>query len=355
MANVRDQYWIPRLRRLTKRVVKACSHCRRFGAVACAAPPVAPLPEDRTEGTTPFQVIGVDYAGLLIRKVSKKKQWKAYFLLYSCSLTRAIHLELIPTLDTLDFIWSFKRFIARRGRPRKVYSDNGRTFIGAAKWLQKVMKDECFHDFLARNVEVALNGRPLSYVEDDHQLPVLTPNSLLYPQSNVIPDLDAHHIDEHDLRKRAKHLRPCRQNIWKQWSAEYVRGLRERHNLKHQSKTLTLKPGDVVIIRGDDSDRNKWKLGVVKELIEGRDGLVRAAKLRAGLGEVTDLEHEITIDPEVKPVSQHSKRIPVSKIEAVNNELDRMLEQDIIEEVTEATIVDRIKWNRNAPFPPNQG
>ena len=199
--------------------------------------------------------------------------------------------------------------------------------------MPKVMRDECFHDFLARSditwqfnlsrapwwggqferliglvkqalqtsislgslnwrelseiitdVEVALNGRPLSYVWNDHQLPVLTPNSLLYPQSNVIPDLDAHHTDEHYLRKRAKHLRRCTQIIWKRWSPEYVRGLRERHNLNNQSKTLTLKPGDVVIIRGDDNDWNKRKLGVVKELIEGRDGLLRAAKLRAGRG-----------------------------------------------------------------------
>ena len=43
-----------------------------------------------------------------------------------------------------------------------------------------------------------------------------------------------------------------------------------------------MEPGDGVIIRADDSDRNKWKLGVVKELIEGRDGLVRAAKFHAG-------------------------------------------------------------------------
>ena len=56
-----------------------------------------------------------------------------------------------------------------------------------------------------------------------------------------------------------------------------------------------------------------------------------------GLGKVTDFEHKITIDPEVKPVSQQLRRIPVSQIEAVNNELDKMLEQDIIEEVTEAS------------------
>ena len=54
-----------------------------------------------------------------------------------------------------------------------------------------------------------------------------------------------------------------------------------------------------------------------------------------GLGKVNDFEHKITIDPTVKPKSQHLRRIPVSQIEAVNNELDRMVEQDIIEEVTE--------------------
>ena len=53
------------------------------------------------------------------------------------------------------------------------------------------------------------------------------------------------------------------------------------------------------------------------------------------LGKVNDFEHKITIDPAVKPKSQRLRRIPVSQIEVVNNELDRMVDQDIIEEVTE--------------------
>ena len=40
--------------------------------------------------------------------------------------------------------------------------------------------------------------------------------------------------------------------------------------------------GDVVIIQGDVKDRNQWKLGIVTDLITGRDGVVRGAKLRAG-------------------------------------------------------------------------
>ena len=57
-----------------------------------------------------------------------------------------------------------------------------------------------------------------------------------------------------------------------------------------------------------------------------------------GLGKVTNFEHKIVIDPKVQPVSQHLRRIPLSQIEAVNNELDKMLEADVIEEVSEARL-----------------
>ena len=36
------------------------------------------------------------------------------------------------------------------------------------------------------------------------------------------------------------------------------------------------------LIKDDNKDRNKWKLGIVEEHIVGRDGVVRAVKLRAG-------------------------------------------------------------------------
>lgn len=43
-----------------------------------------------------------------------------------------------------------------------------------------------------------------------------------------------------------------------------------------------MNPGDVVLIRSDEKNRGKWPLGVVVELFNGRDGVVRAVKLRAG-------------------------------------------------------------------------
>ena len=80
----------------------------------------------------PFQVVGVDYAGPLKYRKKAKAEGKAYVLLYACSLTRALFLDLLPNLETMKFLGSLKRFIARRGRPERIYSDNGRTFLGAS-------------------------------------------------------------------------------------------------------------------------------------------------------------------------------------------------------------------------------
>jgi hypothetical protein len=132
------------------------------------------------------------------------------------------------------------------------------------------------------DVEVTLNNRPLSYVEDDIQFPILTPNSLLYGRSNVLPELEPHQVESKDLRKRAKHLRRCKDAVWRRWKNEYLRGLRERHNQQHGNKSSAPKVGEVVIIKSDERNRGKWKLGVVETVIVGIDNVVRGAKVRTG-------------------------------------------------------------------------
>ena len=129
--------------------MKNCHGCLRFQAQAFSSPPLENLPKDRTEGQTPFQVVGVDYAGPLKYRKGGKTEGIAYVLLYTCSLTRAMFLDLLPSLETTEILASFKRFIARRERPQKVYSDNGKTFVDAVKWIKQVMRDEKFQNFLA--------------------------------------------------------------------------------------------------------------------------------------------------------------------------------------------------------------
>ena len=133
MAAIREQYWIPTLRQLVKSVRSACWGCKRFIASPLTVPPPGPLPTDRTDGGTTFEVIGTDFAGPIKYKQRKKGEEKAYLVIFTFSLSRAVHLELLSSLETSNFITCLKRLIARRGRPRVIYSDNGGTFIKAAK------------------------------------------------------------------------------------------------------------------------------------------------------------------------------------------------------------------------------
>ena len=130
--------------------------------------------------------------------------------------------------------------------------------------------------------EIALNNRPLSYVEEDVQLPILTPNVMMFGQPNSLPEEPVELIIEKDMRKRAKYLKWCKDALWSRWTGEYLRALRERHVMKNNKSEVKLKAGDVVLIKGKEINRGKWNIGIVEEMIKGWDGIVRVVKLRAG-------------------------------------------------------------------------
>ena len=44
--------------------------------------------------------------------------------------------------------------------------------------------------------------------------------------------------------------------------------------------------GDVVVIKGEERNRNLWRLGIINELFKGKDRIVRAAKIRCGKSEL---------------------------------------------------------------------
>ena len=107
---------------------------------------------------------------------------------------------------------------------------------------------------------------------------------MLFGQPNLIPQRDPNAIKDRELRKRAKYLRKCKDALWSRWSTEYIKSLRERHNLKHNRKEMALNPGDVIMIKGEEKNRGLWRIGivVVEKLIQGRDKVVRGVRLRAG-------------------------------------------------------------------------
>ena len=107
---------------------------------------------------------------------------------------------------------------------------------------------------------------------------------MLHTQPTYIPELEKHHIEEKDLRKRAKQLLKCKQAMWNRWTREYVRGLREQHRITRPKSIQYPKVGEVVIVKEDQKPRNTWKLAIVKQLITGKDGVIRGAKLKTAGG-----------------------------------------------------------------------
>ena len=78
---------------------------------------------------------------------------------------------------------------------------------------------------------------------------------MLFGQPNQIPEEEPTNVEV--LRKRAKYLRKCKDVLWKRWTTEYLKALKERHNLNHQTEEATLKEEDMMLIKGEECNRGK--------------------------------------------------------------------------------------------------
>ena len=102
-------------------------------------PPMADLTRERLdEPVLPFTHNGVDCSGPFEVKFLRctLKRWCC---LFTCLTTRAVHIEVAQSLDTESCLAAVTRFIARRGYPNIIISDNGTNFVGVAKDLKAFM------------------------------------------------------------------------------------------------------------------------------------------------------------------------------------------------------------------------
>ena len=235
------------------------------------SPPVPQLPKDRVGDHPPFAVTGVDFAGPLYANTSQDQD-KVYICLFSCGVTRAVHLELTVDLTANSFLQAFRRFASRQGLPTKMISDNAKTFTASAREVKKIVRTPevqrylvdkratwefiaekapwwgGFWERLARSIknclkktigcssltfeelrtllieiEAILNNRPLTYIYDDENgvSYTLTPADLIYGRRiSLTPS--GRHFDavstSQALTKKAKNHFRLLNNFNKQWS-----------------------------------------------------------------------------------------------------------------------------------------
>ena len=346
LTTLREHYWVVRGRETVKKIVKKCVVCRKAEGLPYGATTPPDLPVSRVSDDPPFTNVGLDFAGpLLVRESCDKEKssenaTKIYILLFTCASTRAVHLELTPSLSVPAFLRAFRRYASRRGLPALLISDNAKTFRAACAEIRKLCRAEEVLRYLTDNqikwqfivekapwwggfwerlvrsvkrplrkvigrtnltydelqtivveIEGLINARPLTYVYDDVEsvsFP-LSPSHLVYGRRiTTMPNSEHYEIQStyQSLTKKAKHHRNLLQRFTNQWKNEYLLALREQSSSNSRgNRKPEISVGDIVIIRNDQTKRIFWKLAKVEQLLQGDDGATRAAQVRVLRGD----------------------------------------------------------------------
>ena len=268
LALISLQYHIVGAKNLTKSVSRTCIRCKKVYARTCT----------QQIGQLPLAAAGP----IMIKRGYTRVRTleKTYICLFICMATKAIHLEVVRDLSSAGFLAALHCFVACRGCPETLTTDNGTNFIGAQKELKglydilnapsaqnavdryctaqnikwshtparsphfgglweaavKSMKllltkvigpnnlfiDELYS--LTVEIEAALNSRPLIPIDSvaDDGIEVLTPGHFLVGKSLKAvpaPDLSTHNINglsRWNLRQRLF------ADFWKRCSNDYI-------------------------------------------------------------------------------------------------------------------------------------
>ena len=125
MQYLRKCYWIVGVGKLVNQIIHQCVVCCRYRQET-ARQIMADIPKMRLVPGPAFEHCGVDYAGPIKVRESRKVITDGYIAVFVCMKYKAIHLELVSSLDTDAFLAALSRFInLRAGQVKFMYSDNG--------------------------------------------------------------------------------------------------------------------------------------------------------------------------------------------------------------------------------------
>jgi hypothetical protein len=224
-----------------------------------------------------------------------------------------------------------RRFIARRGHPEVMRSDNGTNFVTGEKELRNAIEgwnQEKLHKFLLQQhikwifnspaashqggvwercirtvrkvlkglfkqqvlddeglttlmceAESIVNSRPLTKVSDDpNDAEALTPNHLLLLRSGPSFPPGIFTKEERYSRRRWRQIQYLADIFWRRWVKEYLPTLQKRQKWNKPRRNFQL--GDIVLIVDENYPRCSWPLGRITEVKSGKDGYVRRVSLK---------------------------------------------------------------------------
>ncbi|XP_043474031.1 uncharacterized protein LOC122506102 [Leptopilina heterotoma] len=343
LTYIRTTCWIVGGRAPVRSLILKCIKCSIWRKKN-AQQMMGQLPFTRvTRVDRPFIHTGLDYAGPFSLKTWKgraAKLYKAYFALFVCQSTSAIHIELVTDYTTEAFLAAYQRFVSRRGICQTISSDCGTNLKGAdaelkrlfaktsyelgnlasliandgTKWLfnppaaphfggkwEAAVKSVKYHlrrvvgdtlltyeemTTLLTQIEAVLNSRPLCPITDDpDDLSVLTPGHFLIGTSlTATPEPTLEGININRL-SRWQRIQQMRETFWTRWSRECLQRYQAVYKWNHEKENISI--GTIVLIMDERYPPTKWPLGRIIQVHPGKDGRVRVATVKTETSTVT--------------------------------------------------------------------
>ena len=322
----RQQYWVLRVRPITRMILRRCLFCRMKTQVP-PHPRTGDLPACRlAHHKRPFTFTGIDYFGPLSVTVGRARQ-KRYVAIFTCLTTRAIHLEIAGSLSADSAVMALRRMIARRGCPTEIWSDNGTNLKAADKELRQAIDEATAEEAAKRTiswryippaapfmggawermvrsvktaltatlherhpteevlstllaeVEYTVNSRPLTHVSVSIEDPeALTPNHFLMGGPGRVPQPGT--FTERDAVSRSswRSAQRLADIFWARWLREYLPELQNRREPHGRGPAVQI--DDLVQIVDANLPRNMWIRGRVIATYPGPDNVVRTVDIK---------------------------------------------------------------------------
>lgn len=337
-------FWLVGGKRQVNSVIHKCVICRKLRGRQ-EVQLMSDLPPERLTMGPPFTHVGLDVFGpwsvTTRRTRGGQAHSKRWAIMFSCMSTRAVHIEVIESLDTSSCVNALRRFFALRGPAKKLLSDRGTNFVGASRELgmdrtmqQFLDSQSCSWEFnppyashmggcwermigiarrilnsmllqdkvqlthevlctLMAEVTAIINARPLLPVSTDPENPfILSPSMLLTQKSCLLPPSGC--FQDKDLyTKQWRQVQALADQFWRRWRQEYLPTLQKRQKWTVSQRNLQI--GDLVLLKDKQVTRNSWPMARVTATFPGKDGRVRKVEVKASeQGEVKTFLRPVT-------------------------------------------------------------
>ena len=328
-------YWLVGGHGAVASLIGSCVTCKKLRGPMLDQQ-MADLPPDRTEVGPPFTNVGFDVFGPWTVQTRRTRggaaNSKRWGLVFTCMASRAIHIELLETMDASSFLCALRRFFAIRGPALRLRCDRGTNFVGAKTEIDETLAEmdkesvanylseqgcewifnpphashyggvwerqigtirrildamllelgtrQLTHELLVTlmsEVAAIVNSRPITALPSDIDEPQpLTPAMLLTQKTRPLRPLPGNFMAQDVYaQRRWRKVQYLADQFWTRWRREYIHNLQARTKWNQERRNLT--DGDIVMMKDDQSHRINWPLGRMVDAVKSKDGRVRKA------------------------------------------------------------------------------